>query len=113
MAWVDANAEVQKLKHWELLTGAPSQAGEQLAERVEQMELTHLPCSVVLGTEDYDLQLVELPNVPTSERAAAVKFLLKERLEFHLMILIFSCLMSQTKPIRRQWAMRWRRLERS
>ena len=84
MAWVDANAEVQKLKHWELLTGAPSQAGEQLAERVEQMELTHLPCSVVLGTEDYDLQLVELPNVPTSERAAAVKFLLKDKIRIPL-----------------------------
>ena len=51
MVWVDPSAETQKLKHWELLVESPSQIGALLAERVAQLELEHMPCSVVLAAD--------------------------------------------------------------
>ncbi len=84
MVWVDPSAETQKLKHWELLVESPSQIGALLAERVAQLELEHMPCSVVLAADRYELQLVEAPNVPVSERLAAVRFLLKDKVKIPL-----------------------------
>jgi len=84
MVWVDPKAEVQKLKHWELLTGLPSQWGDLLLDRVSQLGLEHMPCTAILDASHYDLQLVELPNVPVEERAAAVKFLLKDKVKVPL-----------------------------
>jgi MSHA biogenesis protein MshI len=84
MVWVDPSAETQKLKHWELLVESPSQIGALLADRVAQLELEHMPCSVVLAADRYELQLVEAPNVPVSERLAAVRFLLKDKVKIPL-----------------------------
>ena len=84
MVWVDPSAETQKLKHWELLVESPSQIGALLADRVAQLELDHMPCSVVLAADRYELQLVEAPNVPVSERLAAVRFLLKDKVKIPL-----------------------------
>ena len=43
---------------------SPSQLGQRLVERVEELALSSVPCYAVLAPEDYSLQLVEAPMSP-------------------------------------------------
>ncbi|MGB1423866.1 MAG: hypothetical protein ACPG7B_11010 [Pseudomonadales bacterium] len=84
LVWADEAADTQKLKHWEVLDGQPSQLADLLEDRVERLALEGVSTSVVLGDDHYDLQLVEAPNVPLAERNQAVRFLLKDKIQIPL-----------------------------
>jgi len=83
MVWVDPKAD-RPLRHWELLVDSPSQLAGRLAERVTSLELNDLPCFAVMGAQDYSLQLVEAPDVPESDLAAAVKFQIRDSINMSL-----------------------------
>jgi MSHA biogenesis protein MshI len=83
MVWIDPKAD-RPLRHWELLVDSPSQLAGRLAERVTSLELNDLPCFAVMGAQDYSLQLVEAPDVPESDLAAAVKFQIRDSINMSL-----------------------------
>lgn len=51
-------------------------------ERVSSMQLEQTPVSSVLATDAYQLQLVEMPNVPADEVLAAVRWRLKDLIDY-------------------------------
>jgi len=58
--------------------GWPNRAASQLTE----MNLSHTPVSTVLQADAYQLQLVEMPNVPADELLAAVRWRLKDLIDY-------------------------------
>ena len=72
--------------------GAPSlavrvfdAAGEWLdeaAEHADDLDLQRTPASSVLSAKSYQLQLLEIPNVPADELLAALRWRLKDLIDF-------------------------------
>ncbi len=60
-----------------------SQRQEALLEdRVERLNLRRKPCHLVLGREDYNLLLVEAPSVPASELREALRWRIRDLIDF-------------------------------
>lgn len=55
---------------------------EDLADRVEQLGLRRRPAHLVLGREDYHLLLVEAPPVPESELREALRWRIRDLIDF-------------------------------
>jgi len=51
-------------------------------DRVAGIQLGQTPVSTVLATDSYQLQLVEMPNVPADEVPAAVRWRLKDLIDY-------------------------------
>jgi len=64
---------------------ADSGAGDwpdRAASHADDMNLRQTPVSTVLGAHAYQLQLLEMPNVPADELLAAVRWRLKDLIDF-------------------------------
>ena len=61
-----------------LLSCAPSQRQELLTDYVSRAKLQDAPCNLVLAPSQYQLLLVEAPQVPEEEMRAAVRWRLKD-----------------------------------
>ncbi len=62
-----------------------SDSGRQMAlleDRVERLDLRRKPCHLVLGREDYNLLLVEAPAVPASELREALRWRIRDLIDF-------------------------------
>lgn len=59
-------------------------AGKSLAELVHAHDLDSAPLSMVVEPEDYELMLVETPDVLPAELRAAVRWRIKDLIDFHL-----------------------------
>lgn len=55
---------------------------EQVAPLAAHMALARTPTSAVLGADSYQLQLVEMPNVPADEMLAAVRWRIKDLIDY-------------------------------
>ena len=55
-----------------------------LQRLVRQRDLRQVPCTGVLGSGDYSLILVDAPDVPPSEIRAAMRWQVKELIDFHI-----------------------------
>ena len=68
----------------------PAVAGEfdsiapHLLKIVRQRDLRKVPCSGLLRSSDYSLILVDSPDVPPSEIRAAMRWQVKELIDFHI-----------------------------
>ncbi len=58
------------------------QRASVLAELVEQHQLGGANCNLVLRPQDYKLLLIEAPEVPDTEMASAVRWLIKDLVDF-------------------------------
>jgi MSHA biogenesis protein MshI len=63
-----------------LESGAP----EAMAAALARLELPRLPASTVLRSEDYQLALVEAPDVPPAELRAAMRWRLRDAIDFRV-----------------------------
>jgi MSHA biogenesis protein MshI len=59
-------------------------APEAAAEALRAAQLPRMPVSTVLGDEDYQLALVEAPDVPPAELRAAMRWRLKDTIDFRV-----------------------------
>ena len=57
---------------------------DQAASQASGMGLDRTPVSTVLAADAYQLQLVEMPNVPPDEQLAAVRWRIKDLIDFSL-----------------------------
>ncbi|MDH3804051.1 MAG: hypothetical protein OEU90_01135 [Gammaproteobacteria bacterium] len=57
---------------------------DRAASQVPGMDLGQTPVSTVLSADAYQLQLVEIPNVPEDEQLAAVRWRIKDLIDFPL-----------------------------
>src|ERR1700680_4850882 len=68
----DGNAAV--LKRCEVLAVDPAGGAEAVGAAVRAAGLPRLPASVVMQSEDYQLAMVEAPDVPPEELRAAMRW---------------------------------------
>ena len=62
----------------------PAGGPEALAEALGALDLPSMPVSGVLRTQDYQLSLVESPDVPPAELRAAMRWRLRESIDFRV-----------------------------
>ncbi|MGI9202945.1 MAG: hypothetical protein ACR2Q3_02975 [Woeseiaceae bacterium] len=55
---------------------------DQVAPQAADMSLQRIPTSAVLAADAYQLQLVEMPNVPADEMLAAVRWRIKDLIDY-------------------------------
>ena len=59
-------------------------APDALAQALQKLNLPKLPASTVLRSEDYQLALVEAPDVPPAELRAAMRWRLRDAIDFRV-----------------------------
>jgi MSHA biogenesis protein MshI len=65
----------------------PSTTAEQtavLARLNKQHQLDKHPCNIVLSPDEYQLLQVESPDVPSQEQSAAIRWKIKDLIDFHI-----------------------------
>lgn len=55
-----------------------------LARAAREFDLKHHRCTTVLGDQDYKLLLTEAPDVPSTELKAALRWRVKDLIDFHI-----------------------------
>ena len=55
-----------------------------LQQVVQNQALGKAPCSTVLGISDYQLMMVEAPEVPQAELRAAIRWRIRDLIDFHI-----------------------------
>lgn len=61
-----------------------SNPGEALAKLAKEYSVARYQCSLVLGSGEYQLLSVDAPNVPPEELKTAIRWRLKDMLDFHV-----------------------------
>lgn len=84
IAVVTRDADQLRLTRCEVLAVDPAGGPEAVAAIVRAAGLPRLPISSVLRTEDYQLALVEAPDVPPAELRAAMRWRLKDAIDFRV-----------------------------
>jgi MSHA biogenesis protein MshI len=72
------------LRRCEVLSIDPAAGPEAAAAAIRGAGLPRMPVSVVLNPEDYQLSLVEAPEVPPAELRAAMRWRLKDTIDFRV-----------------------------
>ena len=57
---------------------------DRLSRSLDKLDLRKLPCNRVLAGDDYQLLLVEAPDVEPSELRAAVRWRIRDLIDFHI-----------------------------
>lgn len=55
-----------------------------LQQVVQKLGLGKAPCSTILGISDYQLMMVEAPEVPQAELRAAIRWRIRDLIDFHI-----------------------------
>lgn len=84
LAIVRRDAGEPVLERCELLSVPAGGGPEEVAETLRSAALPRLPVSVVLRGDDYHLSLVEAPDVPPAELRAAMRWRLKDAINFRV-----------------------------
>jgi MSHA biogenesis protein MshI len=82
------------LERCELLPLDPAGGAEAASAVIRGAGLPRLPISTVLRAQDYQLALVETPEVPPAELRAAMRWRLKDTIDFRVeeaVIDVFEC----------------------
>ena len=82
IAIMRADGGQARLERCELVTIDPAGGADAVSAAIRAAALPHLPTSVVLRSGDYQFALVEAPDVPPVELRAAMRWRLKEQLDF-------------------------------
>jgi MSHA biogenesis protein MshI len=72
------------LERCEVLTFDPAGGADAAAAVIRSAGLPRMPVSIVLRPEDYQLVLVEAPDVPPAELRAAMRWRLKDSIDFRV-----------------------------
>ncbi len=75
---------------------------QQLAELIKQHRLGQYPCTTLMNIDDYQLLLLEAPEVPQAELRAAIRWRVRELIDFHVddaMVDVFNAPASSARGI--------------
>ncbi len=86
LAHVDerAHAGRPRLSACQFVACEPQERTKQLARLVSQYRLKRTPCTTVLDAADYQLLLTEAPDVQPDELKAAIRWRIKDLINFHI-----------------------------
>jgi MSHA biogenesis protein MshI len=82
IAVITREGDTIHLKRCETLALATAEGAEALTATLRGAGLPRLPISAVLGAADYQLALVEAPEVPPAELRTAMRWRLKDAIDF-------------------------------
>ena len=86
--------QLPRLAHCEFLPADPAIApAEQLRARLTKLGLQRLPCNLVLAGGNYQLLLGEAPKVPPEELAEALRWRVKELIQFPVVDAIIDAIL--------------------
>jgi MSHA biogenesis protein MshI len=95
------------LSQLEFLAGDPSRSAALLARWVRERRLGHVGCVSLVAAADYSLVLVDTPEVPPAELRAAMRWRVKELIDFHIddaVIDVFDVPTDDGRAARRMYA---------
>jgi len=72
------------LTHSQFYPCSPEQQLKQLSQLVKQYRLDTIPCNLVLAPDEYQLLQVDAPEVPKQELATALRWHIKDLINFHI-----------------------------
>jgi MSHA biogenesis protein MshI len=82
---VAAPGQRPRLTHWRTEpVDSEHPADKALAGLVRELDLKHARCTTVLNDGDYQLVLTEAPEVPPEELKAALRWRVKDLIDFHI-----------------------------
>ncbi|RKZ97441.1 MAG: hypothetical protein DRQ42_06380 [Gammaproteobacteria bacterium] len=84
LALVEHKAQPPTLKSAKFYSCSESERPSLLAQLVKQYRLDNIPCNLVLGSEEYQMLQVEAPDVPKQELSAALRWHVKDLIDFHI-----------------------------
>jgi MSHA biogenesis protein MshI len=84
VALVRRDSATPVLERCELLPIDPAGGAEAASAAIRAAALPRVPVSTVLQTDDYQLALIEAPDVPPAELRAAMRWRLKETIDFRV-----------------------------
>jgi len=74
----------QKLIHTEFYPAKQAEQASLLSRITKQHRLDTIPCNLVIAPEEYQLLRVETPEVPKQEISAAIRWRIKDLIDFHI-----------------------------
>jgi MSHA biogenesis protein MshI len=84
LAQVDTTASRPHLQHCQFHAANESQLAEALSTLGRQQNLAKAECHTVMPLGSYSLLLIEAPDVPANELRAAVRWRIRELIDFHV-----------------------------
>lgn len=84
LAIVNHKSEKPFLQHAQFYTCAPSDQSDQITQLVKQYNLDNIACNLVLSPNEYQLIQVDTPDVSQHELAAALRWQIKDLIDFHI-----------------------------
>jgi MSHA biogenesis protein MshI len=85
VATVNMDGERPRLESCDFEPWADGSANEKLlADKVRQFGLTKRPCTTVMELGDYSILSVDAPDVPPNELRAAIRWQIKDLIDFHI-----------------------------
>ena len=83
-AHVNAGGERPHAAQWWSVPSDPSDPASSLQQAARERGLARATCTTLLEPADYQILLVEPPNVPADELKAAIRWRIKDQLEYHI-----------------------------
>jgi MSHA biogenesis protein MshI len=83
-AHVHAGGERPHAAQWWSVPSDPSDPASSLQQAAKERGLSRASCTTLLEPADYQILLVEPPNVPADELKAAIRWKIKDQLEYHI-----------------------------
>ena len=83
-AHVHAGGERPHAAQWWSVPSDPSDPASSLQQAAKERGLGRATCTTLLEPADYQILLVEPPNVPAAELKAAIRWRIKDQLEYHI-----------------------------
>ncbi|HHA18104.1 MAG TPA: hypothetical protein ENK70_00140 [Methylophaga sp.] len=84
LALVEHKAQTSTLQSARFYSCSESERPSLLTQLVKQHHLDNIPCNLVLGSDEYQMLQVEAPDVPKQELSAALRWHIKDLIDFHI-----------------------------
>lgn len=84
LAIVEHKSDKPFLKHAQFYACAPTEQFDQLTQLAKQYDLATIACNLVLSPTEYQLLQVDTPDVPQHELSAALRWQIKDLIDFHI-----------------------------
>ncbi len=81
---LERDGDIDRLAYHAFIAGSGEALGTQLAEALRQQRLGALSCTTLMDIDQYQLLLVDAPQVPPAELRAAIRWRLRELIDFHV-----------------------------
>jgi len=84
LAIISHESALPTLFHAEFYPSTHAEQPSLLAKLKQQHRLDQYPCNLVLSPDEYQLLQVESPDVPSQEQGAAIRWRIKDLIDFHI-----------------------------